>query len=229
MANVLPGEKGRVWVPTFFCWAFTMYCWFCVRREMDHYMELRMYILGGEEEARMFGKESLRRELAEGRGASGMLKLVSETPKEEPLENAVVENEDNQIESDYRLQIPDVRSLSTWSSSPLLPENEEDVSPPNLSYHSFGENCGVYRTVFVCKGWGNLARGEIVKSNVGGKVVEGVALIGRSQDFHCIFGGRDSRIKLETKFVGLVTSRMCPCCACFCWSFAEAVSSIFGL
>lgn len=50
MANVLQEDKGRVWVPTFFCWAFTMYCWFCVRSEMIHYVELRMEFLGGEEE-----------------------------------------------------------------------------------------------------------------------------------------------------------------------------------
>ena len=50
MANVLPDDKKRVWVPSVFCWAFTMYCWFCVRAEMIHYVDLRMEFLGGEEE-----------------------------------------------------------------------------------------------------------------------------------------------------------------------------------
>jgi hypothetical protein len=50
MANVLQNDKARVWIPTFFCWAFTMYCWFCIRAEMMHYLELRMEFLGGEEE-----------------------------------------------------------------------------------------------------------------------------------------------------------------------------------
>ncbi|KAL7481386.1 hypothetical protein ACHAW6_007069 [Cyclotella cf. meneghiniana] len=144
MANVSPGEKGRVWVPTFFCWAFTVYCWFCVRREMDHYMELRMHFLGGEEEARIFGVASSRREFMEATGANGKLKIVDETPEEKNIENAMSENEDNRIESEYRLQPSEVRSVSPRSSSPLIPEHEEDTSPPNLSCHSFGENCGVY-------------------------------------------------------------------------------------
>lgn len=50
MANILQDDKGRVWVPTFFCYAFTLYCWFCVRREIKHYVELRMVFLGGGEE-----------------------------------------------------------------------------------------------------------------------------------------------------------------------------------
>jgi hypothetical protein len=50
MANVLPDDKKRVWVPSVYCWAFTMYCWFCVRAEMIHYVDLRMEFLGGEEE-----------------------------------------------------------------------------------------------------------------------------------------------------------------------------------
>lgn len=50
MANVLPEDGKRVWVPSVFCWAFTMYCWFCVRAEMIHYVDLRMEFLGGEEE-----------------------------------------------------------------------------------------------------------------------------------------------------------------------------------
>mmetsp|Transcript_10769 Transcript_10769/g.23042 ORF Transcript_10769/g.23042 Transcript_10769/m.23042 type:complete len:1479 (+) Transcript_10769:104-4540(+) len=50
MANVMPNDIWRVWVPTFFCWAFTCYCWFCVKEEMMHYMDLRMRFLGGEEE-----------------------------------------------------------------------------------------------------------------------------------------------------------------------------------
>jgi hypothetical protein len=50
MANVLPEDAMRVWVPSVFCWAFTMYCWFCVRAEMIHYVDLRMEFLGGEEE-----------------------------------------------------------------------------------------------------------------------------------------------------------------------------------
>jgi hypothetical protein len=50
MANVLPQDAMRVWVPSVFCWAFTMYCWFCVRSEMIHYVDLRMEFLGGEEE-----------------------------------------------------------------------------------------------------------------------------------------------------------------------------------
>eukprot|EP00581_Thalassiosira_minuscula_P003127 CAMPEP_0183746620 /NCGR_PEP_ID=MMETSP0737-20130205/66850_1 /TAXON_ID=385413 /ORGANISM="Thalassiosira miniscula, Strain CCMP1093" /LENGTH=1283 /DNA_ID=CAMNT_0025982321 /DNA_START=48 /DNA_END=3899 /DNA_ORIENTATION=+ len=57
MANVLQEDKGRVWVPTFFCWAFTMYCWFCVREEMMHYLELRMEFLGGEEEERIMRRK----------------------------------------------------------------------------------------------------------------------------------------------------------------------------
>ena len=48
MANILQDDKGRVWVPTFFCYAFTLYCWFVVRREIIHYVELRMEFLGGE-------------------------------------------------------------------------------------------------------------------------------------------------------------------------------------
>ena len=55
MANVLQEDKGRVWVPTFFCWLFTMYCWFCIRGEMIHYVELRMEFLGGEEEKKSGG------------------------------------------------------------------------------------------------------------------------------------------------------------------------------
>ena len=58
MANILQDDKGRVWVPTFFCYAFTLYCWFCVRKEMIHYVELRMEFLGGEEEGRMIGGAS---------------------------------------------------------------------------------------------------------------------------------------------------------------------------
>ena len=49
MANVLQEDKGRVWVPTIFCWAFTMYCWFCVRAEMMHYVASRVEFLGGED------------------------------------------------------------------------------------------------------------------------------------------------------------------------------------
>lgn len=50
MANILQDDKGRVWVPTFFCYAFTLYCWFTVRKEMTHYVKLRMEFLGGDEE-----------------------------------------------------------------------------------------------------------------------------------------------------------------------------------
>lgn len=127
MANVSPGEKGRVWVPTFFCWAFTMYCWFCVRCEMEHYGELRMLFLGGEEEARMAAEKK--------RGSSSNLveqgknlTVVNETPEE---------REDDDV--------PDVQSLSPRSSSPLLPENQGEENPDNLTpCHSFGDNSGVH-------------------------------------------------------------------------------------
>ena len=50
MANVKQEDKTRMWVPFTFCWAFTMYCWFCIRAEMIHYVDLRMEFLGGEDE-----------------------------------------------------------------------------------------------------------------------------------------------------------------------------------
>ena len=50
MANVKQEDKARMWVPFTFCWAFTMYCWFCIRAEMIHYVDLRMEFLGGEDE-----------------------------------------------------------------------------------------------------------------------------------------------------------------------------------
>jgi len=56
MANILQDDKGRVWVPTFFCYAFTLYCWFVVRKEMIHYVELRMEFLGGDEEGETIGR-----------------------------------------------------------------------------------------------------------------------------------------------------------------------------
>lgn len=64
MANILQNDKGRVWVPTIFCYAFTLYCWFCVRKEMIHYVKLRMVFLGGEEEqqGRMIGSSSREEE-----------------------------------------------------------------------------------------------------------------------------------------------------------------------
>lgn len=55
MANILQDDKGRVWVPTFFCYAFTLYCWFCVRKEMKHYVKLRMEFLGGNDEGKTIG------------------------------------------------------------------------------------------------------------------------------------------------------------------------------
>lgn len=55
MANILQDDKGRVWVPTFFCYAFTLYCWFTVRKEMTHYIKLRMEFLGGDEEGNTTG------------------------------------------------------------------------------------------------------------------------------------------------------------------------------
>mmetsp|Transcript_29898 Transcript_29898/g.62472 ORF Transcript_29898/g.62472 Transcript_29898/m.62472 type:complete len:431 (-) Transcript_29898:9-1301(-) len=66
MANVMQDDTGRVWVPTFFCWAFTMYCCFCVRAEMVHYIELRMEFLGGEEEQRILQRNGIM-----GRGMGG--------------------------------------------------------------------------------------------------------------------------------------------------------------
>jgi len=62
MANILQDDKGRVWVPTFFCYAFTLYCWFCVRKEMIHYVELRMEFLGGDEEGGVIGRSRGGRE-----------------------------------------------------------------------------------------------------------------------------------------------------------------------
>mmetsp|Transcript_16842 Transcript_16842/g.36372 ORF Transcript_16842/g.36372 Transcript_16842/m.36372 type:complete len:1185 (+) Transcript_16842:163-3717(+) len=83
MANVLQDDIGRVWVPTFFCWAFTMYCWFCVRMEMMHYLDLRMEFLGGEEEERILGRTG------GGYGA----------PKENGKVNTVTEEEDSRSRS----------------------------------------------------------------------------------------------------------------------------------
>ncbi|KAL7554625.1 hypothetical protein ACHAWF_018127 [Thalassiosira exigua] len=70
MANVLPDDKGRVWVPTIFCWAFTMYCWFCVREEMIHFVELRMEFLGGEEEEQILRRRKARSS-TRGRASAG--------------------------------------------------------------------------------------------------------------------------------------------------------------
>ena len=87
---------------------------------MEHYGELRMQFLGGEEEARM--KEDKGMSVAEGK-----MSVVSETPGE----NAEKE------------EIPDVQSLSPRSSSPLLPESEEEEPASKLApCHSFGENSG---------------------------------------------------------------------------------------
>eukprot|EP00956_Cyclotella_meneghiniana_P015324 scaffold23368_cov71-Cyclotella_meneghiniana.AAC.7 len=140
MANVGVDEKGRVWVPTFFCWAFTMYCWFCVRSEMEHYGELRMQFLGageGEEEKAQLSMssrdQSQQREEDNnvvGKGNVALTKenrIVSEIPS------------DNKEES----TVPDVQSLSPRSSSPLLPEDGPDDAAAALRCHSFGESSGV--------------------------------------------------------------------------------------
>ena len=50
MANVLPGDKLRVWVPTIFQWMFSLYISFCIRAELSHYVELRQQFLGGLDE-----------------------------------------------------------------------------------------------------------------------------------------------------------------------------------
>ena len=71
MANVLQNDKARVWIPTFFCWAFTMYCWFCIRAEMMHYLELRMEFLGGEEEEWIFKRMNEWRNGGGGEGEGG--------------------------------------------------------------------------------------------------------------------------------------------------------------
>ncbi len=71
MANVLQNDKARVWIPTFFCWAFTMYCWFCIRAEMMHYLELRMEFLGGEEEEWIFKRMNEWRNGGGGEGEEG--------------------------------------------------------------------------------------------------------------------------------------------------------------
>lgn len=52
MANVLPGDKFRVWVPTIFQWLFSLYTCFCIRSELRHYVELRQQFLGGLDEVR---------------------------------------------------------------------------------------------------------------------------------------------------------------------------------
>ncbi|EJK69205.1 hypothetical protein THAOC_09569, partial [Thalassiosira oceanica] len=52
MANVLPGNKFRVWVPTIFQWCFSLYISFCIRAELSHYVELRQQFLGGLDEVK---------------------------------------------------------------------------------------------------------------------------------------------------------------------------------
>jgi hypothetical protein len=92
---------------------------------MKHYGELRMQFLGGEEEARMAV-------IMGGSSSMGKMAVVSETP-----------GENSNGEKD---EVPEVQSLSPRSSSPLLPENEEEEPPSNslAPCHSFGENSGVH-------------------------------------------------------------------------------------
>ena len=95
MANVLPEDAKRVWVPSVFCWAFTMYCWFCVRAEMIHYVDLRMEFLGGEEEELILRK---MRESSEGNGYGA--------PQDLNRVNSVVQDESEEDKHRSRSRSP---------------------------------------------------------------------------------------------------------------------------
>eukprot|EP00986_Skeletonema_menzelii_P015870 scaffold12865_cov152-Skeletonema_menzelii.AAC.7 len=82
MANILQNDKGRVWVPTFFCYAFTLYCWFCVRKEMIHYVKLRMEFLGGDEEGEMIGGS---RQVSEEEEEEDLVTPLATTEPSSPL------------------------------------------------------------------------------------------------------------------------------------------------
>ena len=97
MANVLQEDKGRVWVPTIFCWTFTMYCWFCVRSEMAHYVELRMQFLGGEEEEKILKRrESVKTNTNGGGGGGYYGALPEENVKDDSGVITAEENADDE-------------------------------------------------------------------------------------------------------------------------------------
>jgi hypothetical protein len=148
MANVLQDEKGRVWVPTFFCWAFTMYCWFCVRREMIHYVELRMVFLGGgleveeaEAETNVSYDAPVRNEL-QGRDIQTQTSgtNLDEIIEEKAEESALFNKDESQAEGEEEMS---PRSLSPFFPDTGSSEDEAEL-PVSLASLSFGENNETY-------------------------------------------------------------------------------------
>ena len=111
MANVLQDDLGRVWVPTFFCWAFTMYCWFCVKEEMMHYVELRAEFLGGEEE------EGILRRKGSMNGGHYGAPLPTENGEHDQKGEVATTTDNGEDEGELSLSIGEKRSRSR---SPLL-------------------------------------------------------------------------------------------------------------
>lgn len=124
MANVLQYDKTRVWIPTFFCWAFTMYCWFCIRAEMMHYLELRMEFLGGEEEAWIFKRMN---ELSSGR------RELYGPPEANTTDANNNNNNNTSAEHDER----EINKQRSRSRSPLLDASFKDIKALSLERKQF--------------------------------------------------------------------------------------------
>ena len=125
MANVLQNDKARVWIPTFFCWAFTMYCWFCIRNEMMHYLELRMEFLGGEEEEWIFKRMNEWRN--GGGGGEGSGRVGGYGPPKESFDANNISNI-NSTEQDEG----EIDTHRSRSRSPLLDASFTDIKALSL-------------------------------------------------------------------------------------------------